>query len=68
MAGGPEPGVIGLNTLLTWTLIPEGKGTKMVLEHTGFKGWKNFIASIFMEKGWKKGVPRRFEKVLNEMK
>jgi uncharacterized protein YndB with AHSA1/START domain len=66
--GGPAPGIIGLDTLLTWTLAPDGDGTKMVLEHTGFKGWKNYIASIFMENGWKKNVARRFDKILNEMK
>ncbi len=66
--GGPRPGVIGLDTLLTWTLTPEGAGTKMVLEHTGFKGIKNFIASIFMEQGWKKGITRRFTEILSEMK
>jgi uncharacterized protein YndB with AHSA1/START domain len=66
--GGPKPGVTGLDTLLTWTSSPENKGTKIVLEHTGFKGWKNFIASVFMESGWKKGIPRRMGKVLNEMK
>jgi uncharacterized protein YndB with AHSA1/START domain len=64
---GPKPGVIALDTILTWTLSPEGEGTKMVLEHAGFKGLKNFITSIFMEKGWKKGVSRRFIKMLNEM-
>ncbi|MBS1524994.1 MAG: SRPBCC domain-containing protein [Bacteroidetes bacterium] len=64
--GGPEPGVIGLDTLLTWTLSPDGTGTRLVLEHKGFKGWKNFIASMFMENGWKKGIPRRFGKILDD--
>jgi uncharacterized protein YndB with AHSA1/START domain len=45
--GGPRPGVIGLDTVLTWTLSPDGEGTHMVLEHSGFKGWKNYVASIF---------------------
>ena len=65
--GGPKPGVIGLDTTLTWSLSPEGEGTRLVLEHTGFKGWKNYLASIFMEQGWKKGIARRFANVLNEM-
>jgi len=30
--GGPRPGVVGLDTLLTWTISPDGEGTKMVLE------------------------------------
>ncbi len=66
--GGPEPGVIGLDTVLTWTLSPDGDGTRMVLEHSGFKGFKNYIASIFMEQGWKKKVLRRLETTVNNMK
>jgi uncharacterized protein YndB with AHSA1/START domain len=66
--GGPRPGVISLDTLLTWTLSSENGGTKMVLEHSGFKGWKNYLSSIFMERGWKKGITRRFVKILAEMK
>jgi len=66
--GGPRPGVIGLDTLLTWTLTPVKNGTEMVLEHTGFSGMKNIIASIFMENGWKKGVAKRFEQLLSSRK
>jgi uncharacterized protein YndB with AHSA1/START domain len=66
--GGPKPGVIDLDTLLTWTLSPDGEGTKMVLEHSGFSGFKNYIASIFMEHGWKKKIYRRMETMVNEMK
>jgi uncharacterized protein YndB with AHSA1/START domain len=66
--GGPKPGVIGLDTLLTWTLSAREGGTEMILEHSGFKGFKNYLASIFMESGWKKGIQRRFDKVLSEMK
>lgn len=63
--GGPKPGVVGLDTLLVWTLSSHENGTRLVLEHTGFSGWKNIIASIFMENGWKKGIPRRFGQVLD---
>lgn len=66
--GGPKPGVIGLDTVLTWTLSREGEGTRVVLEHSGFKGFKNLIASVFMEAGWKKNIPRRMGKILDEMK
>ncbi|MDR6940763.1 SRPBCC family protein [Mucilaginibacter pocheonensis] len=65
--GGPRPGVIGLDTLLTWALTAEDGGTRMVLEHSGFKGFKNIISSIFMESGWKKGITRRLNELLNEM-
>ena len=64
--GGPKPGVIGLDTILIWTLEPKQGGTELVLEHKGFKGLKNYLASIFMEKGWKKGIARRFEQMLNK--
>lgn len=63
--GGPKPGVINLDTILVWTLTPENGGTRLVLEHKGFKGWKNIVASIFMENGWKKGIPRRFGQILD---
>lgn len=66
--GGPKPGVIGLDTVLIWTLSREGEGTRVVLEHSGFKGFKNLIASVFMEAGWKKNIPRRMGKLLDEMK
>ena len=66
--GGPKPGVIGLDTVLTWTLNQEEQGTRLVLEHKGFKGFKNLIASVFMEAGWKKNVLRSMGKVLDEMK
>jgi uncharacterized protein YndB with AHSA1/START domain len=66
--GGPRPGIIGLDTLLIWTLTPDAGGTRLVLEHTGFKGLKNYITSIFMETGWKKHITRRFISMLSEMK
>ncbi|NHA04531.1 SRPBCC domain-containing protein [Mucilaginibacter sp. HC2] len=65
--GGPRPGIIGLDTLLTWTLSPDGEGTRLVLEHSGFKGLKNMLSSIFMESGWKKHITRRMIKILNEI-
>jgi len=66
--GGPEPGITRLDTLLTWTLIPEADGTRLILEHSGFMGWKNYLTSIFMESGWKKKIIRRFGQVLSEIK
>jgi uncharacterized protein YndB with AHSA1/START domain len=66
--GGPRPGVIELDTELTWTLNPIDTGTEVILEHKGFIGFKNYIASVFMSGGWKKHIRLRFAGLLNEMK
>lgn len=64
--GGPGPGVIKLDTVLSWTLKATDNGTEVLLEHTGFKGFHNYLASIFMHSGWKKGITKAFNKVLNQ--
>ena len=66
--GGPKPGVVELDTILIWTLTARDEGTEIILEHKGFKGWKNYITSIIMGSGWRKHIPRRMGKLLNEMK
>ena len=66
--GGPKPGVVELDTVLIWTLTEKDEGTEIILEHKGFKGWKNYITSIIMAGGWRKHIPRRMGKLLNEMK
>ena len=66
--GGPKPGVVELDTILIWTLTARDEGTEIILEHKGFKGWKNYITSIIMASGWRKHIPRRMGKLLNEMK
>jgi uncharacterized protein YndB with AHSA1/START domain len=63
--GGPRPGVIKLDTLLVWTLEAKDGGTEMLLEHKGFKGLGNYVSSIFMGNGWRKGIARRFKMVLD---
>lgn len=65
--GGPRPGVYNLDTLLVWTLTPKDNGTELVLEHKGFEGWKNFIASLIMEKGWKNKIAKRFEEIVKQI-
>lgn len=62
--GGPKPGVIKLDTILSWTLSAKDGGTEILLEHKGFQGFANYLSSIFMGNGWKKRIARRFEKVL----
>ncbi len=64
--GGPSPGIIKLDTVLVWTLESKNEGTEVLLEHKGFKGFHNYIASMFMGSGWKNGITKAFEKVLNQ--
>jgi uncharacterized protein YndB with AHSA1/START domain len=42
------------NTVLTWTLVPRDGGTLLILEHTGFKGLRDYVLGIFHSMGWKK--------------
>jgi len=63
---GPKPGIINMETVLTWTLTPHDKGTMLKLEHRGFKGMKNYLSSIMMEKGWEKILSKKFYKVLED--
>lgn len=39
-------------TEVTWTLVPDGNGTRLVLEHTGFEGWGEVVVSLMMQMGW----------------
>jgi uncharacterized protein YndB with AHSA1/START domain len=46
----------GINTVVTFHLTPEAGGTKLTLEHTGFAGFRGFIASKMMGGGWKSRI------------
>jgi uncharacterized protein YndB with AHSA1/START domain len=63
--GGPAPGVVNLDTILTWTLQPHNNGTLLTLKHQGFKGLRNYLSSLMMEKGWNSKVLNRLQQVLN---
>ncbi len=43
-----------LDTVVRWTLEPEGSGTRLVLEHTGFSGLRSVLVSFIMKRGWAK--------------
>ena len=62
--GGPGKGKITLDSVVTWTLTPKGEGTELVLEHTGFVGFKNLLSYLIMNKGWEK-IKSRLEKILD---
>ena len=64
--GGPSPGRITLDSVVTWTLTPTATGTRLLLEHDGFKGIKNFLAFVFMNAGWAKKIRKRFTQMLDQ--
>lgn len=64
--GGPRPGIINLDTLVTWTLAATDSGTTLTLTQAGFKGWKNVIAAMIMTKGWQGRIAARFADILNQ--
>jgi uncharacterized protein YndB with AHSA1/START domain len=41
-------------TIVVWTLEPTGAGTRLRLEHRGFRGFRPFLLSHMMNSGWKK--------------
>jgi len=62
--GGPGDGTISLDSVVTWTLFATDAGTELKLEHTGFKGLKNYLTYIVMDFGWRKHVRNRLIKKL----
>jgi uncharacterized protein YndB with AHSA1/START domain len=63
--GGPGKGRITLDSVVTWTLYPQNQGTELLLEHTGFKGMKNFIPYLIMNRGWGGNIKKRLEHCIN---
>jgi uncharacterized protein YndB with AHSA1/START domain len=43
-----------LDTVVRFTLTPEGSGTRLTLEHMGFRGFKAIFVSFMMKAGWTK--------------
>jgi uncharacterized protein YndB with AHSA1/START domain len=42
----------GIDTRVAWTLQEQGKGTRLVLEHQGFRGVRGLLVSSILGKGW----------------
>jgi len=59
--GGP------LDTVVTISLSPDAGGTRLVLEHTGFRGPKALMVSLIMGRGWKGIVATRIRDVVDQM-
>jgi uncharacterized protein YndB with AHSA1/START domain len=53
-----------LDTVVSWTLEPEGKGTRVKLIHAGFVIPRNELALTNMGEGWRKILPRLGEAVV----
>lgn len=47
-------GMMRHKTMVTWTLIPEGEGTRLILEHTGFTGFADIAISGLIGLGWRR--------------
>jgi uncharacterized protein YndB with AHSA1/START domain len=62
--GGLSKESPSLDSIVIWTLTPNDNGTILTLEHKGFKGMKNYLAYIIMNKGWVK-IGKRLFKQLN---
>lgn len=43
-----------LDSVVIWLLAPANDGTMLTLQHKGFKGIKNYLAYLIMNKGWVK--------------
>jgi uncharacterized protein YndB with AHSA1/START domain len=44
------------HTVIKWTLISKDNGTLLVLDHTGFTGFSDYILGLFHSMGWKKFI------------
>lgn len=67
LRGGPRPGELSLDTVVTYELVAKNGGTELLLTHTGFQGLKGAFTAFIMEKGWGKFFTKRLAKALNEL-
>lgn len=47
-------GQLRRETLVTFTLVPQDGGTRLVLEHTGFTGFPDLVFSGIIGLGWRR--------------
>lgn len=62
--GGPGDGSILLDTIVEWTLEPHGDGTRLLLNHSGFKE-TNFSLFTGMTAGWQSNIQKMFNHLIN---
>jgi len=53
-----------LDSIVVWILIPTVGGTVLKLEHKGFKGLRNYLPYIIMERGWAKIGKRLYKQLI----
>jgi uncharacterized protein YndB with AHSA1/START domain len=64
-AGKDEP--LTLDTVVRFTLEPSDGGTRLVLEHTGFHGFRSVLVSFMMKIGWAKMLRAKIPAVLDTL-
>jgi uncharacterized protein YndB with AHSA1/START domain len=53
-------------TIVTWRLVPEGANTtRLVLEHTGFRGVRGLLLRTMLGRGWGRKMSRYMPLLLN---
>lgn len=63
---GPKPGSTDISTVVTWKLEKAQGGTKLTLEHTGFKGFRAWMTSYILSNGWKSHIAKAFANTLEK--
>ena len=63
---GGANGKITLDSVVVWTLRPRDGGTEVTLEHKGFKGLRNFIPYLIMNKGWEIKLRKKIGQMLDQ--
>jgi uncharacterized protein YndB with AHSA1/START domain len=54
-----------VDTRVTWILHAEGTGTRLVLEHSGFRGAGQFLLrKLIMGPGWRKMLGKKLPEVI----
>jgi uncharacterized protein YndB with AHSA1/START domain len=57
-----------VDTRVSWTLEPSKEGTRLVLEHSGFKGVGQFLLrKMIMGPGWKKMLSKKLPQVIERV-
>lgn len=62
--GSGKDAPLTLDTVVRFTLTPEGSGTRLTLEHTGFSGLRSVLVSFLMKAGWTKMLRTRLPDAL----